>query len=172
NNAANAAAFVIVVDEQLTGTDVTNAKLWIIQYAALLHSGSGGDNTDFLNLADKVFVASTATSTAVFSDFSDVPAGSPIFAMIADDTNQNPVDFLVSGFVADDPNTQTNESLTPKPINISNQSSFKGSLSSGGNQNLTPGSGLRLGTVLNGDNTYTQSEGQSDTNIDFDDHVP
>jgi uncharacterized protein DUF5801 len=162
DNAANPAAFVLVLDEQVTGGFVTDARLWILQYATIQHDGVNVTEGDFKDLTDKVFVGSTALSQSIFSDFSDVPAGSPIFAMIADDTNQNPVDYLVTAF-------QDGAKGTGIQLNVSNQGSFPGSLASG-SQNIGYGTALRLDLVTNGDNTYTQSEGQSDTAIAFDTH--
>jgi len=152
NNAANPAAFVLVLDEQLTGANVTNAKMWILQYAAVQHDDHNVTEGDLVDLTNKVFVASTAVSTSVFSDFGDVPAGAPVFAMIADDTNLSPVDYLVTAFGADDPSTPSNESLTLATLNVSNQGSFPGSLASG-SQNITPGTGLRFDLVKGGNNT-------------------
>jgi uncharacterized protein DUF5801 len=162
DNPANPAAFIIVLDEQLTGPDVTNAKLWILQYAAIKHDDQNVVEGDIVDLLNKVFVASSGTVEAVFSNFSDVPAGSPIFAMIADDTNANPIDYLVTAY-------QDGAKGTGIQLNVSNQGSFPGSLASG-SQNISYGTALRFDLVTNGVNNYTQSEGQSDTAIAFDTH--
>ena len=163
NNAANPAAFTLALDEQLDGAGhVTNAKMWIIQYAAVLHDGQNVTEGDLVDLTNKVYVASTAFSQSVFSDFGDVPSGSPIFAMIADDTNANPVDYLVTGFDQTAPGTGTQ-------LNVSNQGSFPGSLSTG-SQNLGYGDGLRFDLVTDGFNGYTSAESQVDTNIAFNTH--
>ena len=74
NNAANPAAFVIALDEQFSGTNVTNAKMWIIQYATIQHNGQNLTEDDTVNLLNKVFVASTSFTQSIFSDFSD-PGG-------------------------------------------------------------------------------------------------
>jgi hypothetical protein len=162
NNAANPAAFVLALDEQTSGGNVTNAKMWIVQYAAIQHHGQNLTEADTVDLLNKVFVASTSFTQSIFSDFSDVPAGSPIFAMIADDTNANPVDYLVTGFAQGAPGTAIQ-------MNVSNQGSFPGSLATG-SQNLGPGYGLRFDLVTDGVNTYTSSQSQSDTAIDFNTH--
>lgn len=143
-------AFTLVIDEQFSGANVTNAKLWVIQYAALLHDGQNVTEGDLLDLTGKVFVASSSFVESVFSDFSDVASGAPVFAMIADDTGDSPIDFLVTAFATGAPNTLTT-------LNISSQGSFPGSLASG-SQNITPGTGLRFDTVTNGVNVADKND--------------
>jgi hypothetical protein len=162
------AAFIIVLDEDKSSGSVTDAKVWIIQYAAISHDDTDSVEGDLQDLQDLVFVASTSLEggTHVFSDFSDVPAGAPVFAMIADDTpgeNAGDVDFLVTAF-------KTTAPATPITVNVSNQGSFPGSLASG-SQNITPGTGLRFDLVTDGNNNYTQKEGKLDTKIAFGTHA-
>jgi hypothetical protein len=139
----NPVAFILVIDQQLTGANVTAAKLWVLQYAALQHVGQNDTEGDpLLTLADKVFIASTAFTESIFSDFSGVAAGAPVFAILEDDSGTSPIDFLITAFKDTAP-------LTLETLNISNQGSFPGSLASG-SQNITPGTGLRFDTITGG----------------------
>ena len=83
NDPAAPAAFVIVLDrDDLPVEIVTSASLWIILYTAVTHDGQNVTEGDLVDLTNLVYVASSKTETQVFSDFSDVPSGAPIFAMI------------------------------------------------------------------------------------------
>ena len=165
NDPAAPAAFVIVLDETTSGGIVTSASLWIILYTAVTHDGQNVTEGDLVDLTNLVYVASSETETQVFSDFSDVPSGAPIFAMIGSDeagTGQpGDVQFLVTAF---------NEEGDPQTVNVSTQGSFPGSLASG-SQNTKVGQTLALDTVTGGDVTYTQPESRDANFIDFTDHV-
>lgn len=158
NDPASAVALVLYLEETRVGDTVTGATLWIAQYAPVQHGQAGVVEGDFRDLANKVFVASEEVVIGVASDFSDVPAGAPNFAMIADDQG-GAVQFLVTAFEAAQPNT-------PITVNVSNQGSFPGSLASG-SQNMTPGTGLRFDLVEGGANASDKDVSK----IAFDDHA-
>ena len=159
NDAGNPVAFTLVIDEQTSGANVTNAKLWVLQYAALEQGGQNLTEGDLLTLTDKVFVASTAFTESIFSDFSGVAAGAPVFAILEDDSGTSPVDFLITAYKAGTP-------LTLETLNISNQGSFPGSLASA-SQNITPGTGLRFDTITGG----VESANKDDNFIAYGDHA-
>lgn len=160
---AGEVVFVLHLEEVSSGGELTGAKLWVVQFEPLYHPDGTAVEDDLLDLTDLVYVSTMSVTTSVASDFSDVPAGAPIFAMIADDQNGD-VQFLATAFNASAP-------TTPITVNVSNQGSFPGSLASG-SQNITPGTAMRFDLVTGGDTVYTQSEGKLAENITFTDHAP
>jgi len=164
-------AFTLALDEQVVDGKVTGAQLWITQYAAVRHDGQDVVDGDIRTFADKLFVASTELYESVASNFGDVPAGAPVFAILADDaagTGPGTVQVLATAYKSDDAGTSTNEEHEAQTVNISDQGSFPGSLAPV-TQNMTPGTGLRLDFVENGYTGY--SNGKDAANIAFDDHA-
>jgi hypothetical protein len=73
--ALNVVVFAAYLEE--TGTPVSGAKLWTVQYEAISNPDASNPD-DPVNLADKIFVS--VTSDNAFS-FANVPSGQNLFAM-------------------------------------------------------------------------------------------
>lgn len=154
-------AFAIVLNETKVNNVVTSADLWIVQYEPLQHDGTDlVDAADTLDLLDKVFVASsfTSTSTANFDSFAAVPSGQDDFAMIAPTGGNNAtVDILVTGYTG----------TTAGSVNVSTAGLGTDS------QSVSGGTSLRIDFVNDGDNSKadTPDEVHHTENIDYSTHV-
>ncbi|MDX8524876.1 DUF5801 repeats-in-toxin domain-containing protein [Mesorhizobium sp. MSK_1335] len=129
-------AFAIVMDETVTGTNVTGGSVWTIQYEALKQPNTSGiDDDDTSSLAGLVDVKATFTTTTEvgFKNFGSVPSGQDAWAAIEQSatagTDTNDPDIIVSGLL---PGSTVNVSSTGLGSN---------------SQAVDPGEGLRVDLV-------------------------
>jgi len=163
--ALNVVVFAAYLEE--TGTPVTGAKLWTVQYEAISNPDASNPD-DPVNLTDKVFVS--VTSDNAFS-FANVPSGQNLFAMFGDAS---------AAIVA----TGKNPANESSGVNINTGNTVNSSQGGGftslgvNNQMIDPPSGKSAAegmyftfvTGANSDNTVPnldQNEADEESNIDF-----
>ena len=154
--------FAIYLEE--TGTPLSGAKMWTVQYESLDHDDPDNpDDPDRLDLTDKVFV--TANQSINFG-FAGAPSGSNLFMTFG---NPNSTQIVVIG---EDPLNQSEGGLinTKDVLNIS-QAGSTTSFGVNGNQiNTDEGAFI---TYVTGANTnflvpnLDQNEADVEANIDF-----
>ncbi|WP_155248067.1 beta strand repeat-containing protein [Variovorax paradoxus] len=163
--ALNVVVFAAYLEE--TGSPVTGAKLWTVQYEAISNPDASNPD-DAVNLADKLFVS--VASASEFS-FANVPSGQNLFAMFGNATAA----IVVTG------KNPANESTG---VNINTGDTVNTSLGGGlttigtNNQMIDPPSAKNPGegmyftfvTGANADDTVPnldQNEADEESNIDF-----
>jgi len=162
-----------------TGTPVTGAKIWMVQYEAMANPDAANPD-DAVNLLNKVFVS---VSQDTEFNLSDAPSGQNLFLMF---TKTDPT--IVNGRISDvsiiatgkDPANQSgpNPNITGDDINIStgdtiNTSKAGGPTTFGTNsQMITEQEGIRFTFVTGARADVTipnqdQNEADLESNIDF-----
>jgi hypothetical protein len=175
--ALNVVVFAAYLEE--TGSPVTGAKLWMVQYEAIANPDATNAD-DSVNLLNKVFVS--VGQDAEFN-LADAPSGQNLFLMF---TKSNPT--IVNGRISDvtiiatgkDPANQSgaNSGSTADDINIStgdtiNTSKAGGPTTFGTNsQMITEQEGIRFTFVTGAKADVTipnldQNEADLESNIDF-----
>lgn len=153
-------AFAIILNETKDGNGVVTAvSLSVAQYEPLFHDGVNQvDDADVLDLSNLVYLKSTfsQTTSVNFSDYSAVPSGQDVFAMIAPTGSNQNVDLLVTGFAGS----------TEGTVNVSTQGLGTNS------QAIDQNESLRIDFVNGGDNTKadTAPEVHDAANIAYTDH--
>jgi hypothetical protein len=165
----NAIVFALYLEE--TGTPVTGAKMWTVQYAPLSNTDPA-NHDDSLNLLDKVFVA--ASQDLEFS-LANAPSGQNLFLIF---TTANPT--VVNGRITDpaiivtgrDPLNQSQGGNITSGDTI-NSSQGGGTTTFGtNNQMIVEGEGLHFSFVSGARQDVTipnldQNEADVEANIDF-----
>ena len=175
--AGNVIVFAAYLEE--TGTPVTGAKIWMVQYEAIAH-GDTANADDAVTLLDKVFVG--VSQDAEFN-LADAPSGQNLFLMF---TKANPT--IVNGRISDvtiiatgkDPANQSgaNSASTADDINISTGDTINSSKAGGpttfgtNSQMITEQEGIRFTFVTGARADVTipnldQNEADLESNIDF-----
>ncbi|MBT2335387.1 hypothetical protein J7E49_15895 [Variovorax paradoxus] len=175
--ALNAVVFAAYLEE--TGTPVTGAKIWMVQYEAISNPNPA-DADDAVNLLNKVFVS---VSQDMDFNLAGAPSGQNLFLMF---TKENPT--IVNGRITDvtiiatgkDPANQSgaNSNSTADDINITtgdtiNTSQAGGPTTFGTNsQMITEQEGIRYTFVTGARADVTipnldQNEADLESNIDF-----
>ncbi|WP_438998692.1 DUF5801 repeats-in-toxin domain-containing protein, partial [Variovorax beijingensis] len=163
--ALNVVVFAAYLEE--TGSPVTGAKLWTVQYEAISNPDASNPD-DAVNLAGKIFVS--VASSSAFS-FANVPSGQNLFAMFGDAsaaivvTGKNPANESTGANIntGDTVNTSLGGGLTT--IGTNNQMIDPPNAKN-------PGEGMYF-TFVTGANTddtvpnLDQNEADEESNIDF-----
>ena len=163
--ALNVVVFAAYLEE--TGSPVTGAKLWTVQYEAIANPDASNPD-DPVNLADKIFVS--VASASEFS-FANVPSGQNLFAMFGNAsaaivvTGKNPANESTGVGIntGDTVNTSQGGGLTT--IGTNNQMIDPPSA-----KNPAEGMYFTFVTGANSDNTVPnldQNEADEESNIDF-----
>lgn len=163
-------AFVIVLAETVDGGVITGADFWILQNQAIDHGagGTGAAHDNLVDLTDRLFVTSTASTELLFDEFDGVSGQNQWLGFAPTNTTNGNYSILLSGLeptgTGDFDGDGTTEAHTVNTSNALTEDAI-GSNS----QSVKVGDGVRFEIVSNLDTTADTKD--IDT-TSYDAHLP